>query len=135
MPQSASIRLDLRTDPDFTIKVPTRRATAIQGTNATYTVDTDGLGTYDDDIDLDTSFAEGVDFSFAVDPIGYESSTTLTVDTTNLSPGTHDFTIGAEIYTPPQDAIYAASPALADVQAAIAASSPGGTVIVPAGDG
>ena len=134
MPKTAKVRLHLFTDPDFKITVPTRRQTVVSGGNATYRVESDGLGTYVDDTDLDvTGLPEGVDFSFAIDPIGYDASTNLTINTTQLSVGTHNFSIDAEIYTPPQDAIYADSPSLADVQAAIAAASPGQTVIVPAG--
>lgn len=134
MPQSVSIRLDLRDDPDFQLIVPVRRKTAVQGSDATFGVSTHGLGTYDDDIDLDAGgLPEGTDFSFGTDPIGYNSSTDLTIDTTELSVGSYNFTVNASIYTPPVGSITAASASNADIQTAINAASDGYTVYVPAG--
>ena len=95
MPKTAKVRLDLRASADFRIIVPDRRETVVQGTNATYLVEADALTGYVDQESLDvTGLAEGVGFSFGKNPLVGDDSTTLTIDSTNLSAGTHYFDVG-----------------------------------------
>jgi hypothetical protein len=134
MPQTLKVKLDLRADADFRLVVPTRRKQVIAGTAAVYTVQSTALGTYPDEVDLSvTGLPTGSAGTFAFDPIGSSASTTVSVGTTGVTGGTYEFLIGGDVYTPPGNVFAADSPELADVQAAIAAASPGDTVRVPAG--
>ena len=134
MPQTASIRLDLRAAADFRLKVPTRRVTVVEGTDAVYHVKSDSLTGYSDDVDLSvTGLPSGASAAIGTDPIENDGETDITIETVGVAAGVHYFNIDAETYAPPQDEVWAESTSLSDVQAAITAANSGQTVRIPAG--
>lgn len=134
MPKTLKVRLDLRDDADFKLDVPTRRKSVVTGTDATYTVSSEALTGYDDDVDLSvTGLPTGASATIGTDPIGGAGSTTVTVETVGVAAGSYEFTVGGTVYTPSVGTITADSCSNADIQAAIDAAGDGYTVNVPAG--
>lgn len=134
MPQSVSIRLDLRDGDDFRLLIPKRSETVVAGTTATYAVGAEWMGGLLDDINLTLDDQPSVAvMSYDDEELSVSEESTLSVGTTGVSPGTHYFYVVGSRAPAIGGEILADSCSLADVQAAINSASPGDTVRVPAG--
>lgn len=92
----ASVRvvLEVVAEADADLKVDNRFVRAKQGSNAVFTIRADSLPGFTSDINLDTNLLpEGAVATFGDSSLAYNGTTTLTIDTTNITPGTHEFYI------------------------------------------
>jgi hypothetical protein len=136
MPKSLSVRLDLRGAADFKLEVQARRKKVVTGADAVFSVTADALTGYLDYVDLSVGgLPSGASAVIGTDPVAGDGTTTVTVETVGVAVGKHEFTIDGSPYptSPEEGVIWAASPALADINTAIALASDGDTVRVPAG--
>jgi len=93
MPQSIDVKLELSATADFNLVVKDRRETVVAGTDAVYTVEAEWLTGYTDDIDLTvTGSPSGATAVFADNVLSSGESSTLTIGTTGVTPGTHTLT-------------------------------------------
>jgi hypothetical protein len=133
MPKTASVRLDLRGDADFRLAIPVRRKYVVAGADAVYDITATALAGFSGDADISVSgLPSGASAVIGDETLGANESTTVTVETDGVSPGTYDFTIDG-VSSAGGTTWYATSPSSAHVQAAIALASDGDTVRVPAG--
>jgi len=71
MPKSINVKLDLRDSADFHLVTPERRKSVVAETDAVYTVTSEALTGYTNDVDLSVSgLPTGASAVIGTDPIG-----------------------------------------------------------------
>ena len=94
MPKSLAVKLDLRGDADYRLTVPARRKYVVAGADAVYGITATALTGFSGNTDISVSgLPSGASAAIGDETLGANESTTVTVETEGVSPGTYDFTI------------------------------------------
>jgi len=90
MPKSIDVKLDLRDTADFRLVVPDRHIEVVAGTDADYLVNLDRLGSYGNDVILESSgIPSGSSASFSDDELSVGESSVFSINTSGVTPGTY----------------------------------------------